>query len=58
MNRPLHCFTLAILSLLLSTSQAMDGFLIVLDKEANVLYVSETITDYVGFNQVSASNTK
>ena len=32
--------------------QAMDGFLIVLDKEANILYVSETITGYVGLSQV------
>ena len=31
----------------------MDGFLIVLDKEANILYVSETITGYVGLSQVS-----
>ena len=33
--------------------QAMDGFLIVLDKEANILYVSETITGYVGLSQVN-----
>ena len=32
--------------------QAMDGFLIVLDKDANILYVSETITGYVGLGQV------
>ena len=32
--------------------QAMDGFLIVLDKEANILYVSETIIDSVGLRQV------
>ena len=31
----------------------MDGFLIVLDKEANVLYVSETIVDCVGLRQVT-----
>lgn len=31
----------------------MDGFLIVLDKEANILYVSETIAGYVGLSQVS-----
>ena len=37
---------------LLSLLQAMDGFLIVLDKEANILYVSETITGYVGLTQV------
>ena len=33
--------------------QAMDGFLIVLDKDANILYVSETITGYVGLSQVN-----
>ena len=37
---------------LLPLLQAMDGFLIVLDKEANILYVSETITGYVGLTQV------
>ena len=31
----------------------MDGFLIVLDKEANILYASETITGYVGLSQVN-----
>ena len=35
--------------------QAMDGFLIVLDKEANILYVSETITGYVGLSQVGVN---
>lgn len=38
-----------------SPFQAMEGFLIVLDKEANVLYVGETITGYVGLNQVNIS---
>ena len=33
-------------------SQAMDGFLLVTDKDANILYVSENITDYVGLSQV------
>ena len=36
--------------------QAMDGFLIVLDKEANILYVSETIAGHVGLIQVSSTN--
>ena len=31
----------------------MDGFLIVLDKDANILYVSETIAGHVGLIQVS-----
>ena len=30
----------------------MDGFLIVLDEDANILYVGETITGYVGLSQV------
>ena len=30
----------------------MDGFLIVLDKDANILYVSENINGYVGLTQV------
>ena len=30
----------------------MDGFLLVTDKDANILYVSENITDYVGLAQV------
>jgi hypothetical protein len=30
----------------------MDGFLIVLDKDANILYVSETIAGHVGLSQV------
>jgi hypothetical protein len=33
--------------------QAIDGFLIILDKDANILYVSETILDCVGLGQVS-----
>ena len=37
--------------------QAIDGFLMVLDKDANILYVSETITDCVGLNQVSIKST-
>ena len=32
--------------------QAIDGFLLVLDKEGNVLYVSETIIDCIGLRQV------
>ena len=36
--------------------QAMDGFLIVLDKEANILYVSETTAGHVGLIQVSGTN--
>ena len=36
--------------------EAMDGFLIVLDKEANILYVSETIAGHVGLIQVSGTN--
>ena len=36
----------------LSLLQAIDGFLIVLDKEANILYVSDSISDYVGLTQV------
>ena len=35
--------------------QAIDGFLLVLDKEGNILYVSETITDCVGLRQVRDS---
>ena len=35
--------------------QAIDGFLIVLDKEANILYVSETIAGHVGLIQVSSN---
>ena len=34
----------------------MDGFLIVLDKEANILYVSEAIAGHVGLIQVSGTN--
>ena len=37
--------------------QAIDGFLIVLDKEANILYVSETIAGHVGLIQVISYNT-
>ena len=36
--------------------QAVDGFLIVLDKEANILYISETIAGHVGLIQVSGTN--
>ena len=35
-----------------SLSQAIDGFLLILDKDANILYVSETIAGYVGLIQV------
>ena len=45
-------YILSILAYFLPLMQAMDGFLIVLDKEANILYVSETITGYVGLTQV------
>ena len=57
-----HTHTLS-LSLSLSLShhltlspfvQAIDGFLIVLDKDANILYVSETIAGHVGLIQVSS----
>ena len=37
-------------------SQALDGFLIVLDKEANILYVSETILGHLGLFQVRIPN--
>lgn len=33
-------------------TQAIGGFMIVLDSEANILYVSETVSDHVGLNQV------
>ena len=36
-----------------SHSQAIGGFLIVLDSKANIIYVSETISHYIGLNQVS-----
>ena len=37
------------------TSQAIDGFLLVLDDQANILYVSEAISGYVGLNSVQCT---
>lgn len=31
--------------------QALDGFLIAMDKDANILYTSESITSYIGLTQ-------
>lgn len=35
--------------------KALDGFLIILSKDGDVIYVSENIHEYIGINQVGTS---
>lgn len=39
-------------------SKALNGFMLVLSNDGNMIYLSENVSDYLGVSQVRLSDTK